>query len=130
MTNDMRSTRRLFLASGAAASVFGALSVASARSTDDMLADLWERLKVEHALRDSFAGPRELEVDFTRRHTNMWALRKEIEAMRPTSVTGIKVKISAAQQALDDDPDLDRDGPGSYASLSQSIMRDVLALAA
>jgi DNA-directed RNA polymerase subunit L len=59
-------------------------------------------------------------------YTAHWGLREKIEALPATTDAGRRVKARAIETALHFDPKIECDMPGSFATLSQSLCRDLL----
>lgn len=133
---DDDQSRRRFLAAGSAVAVFASLRSAIARAEaqggEPELFRLVRELEKSHVEGFSF-DPLSPSYDGAADDVNYhlhWNLRERIDALPARSIKELKVKARAAEFALARDPDHECDGPGSFAGISQSIIRDLMALTA
>jgi len=129
------TSRRLFLRSGSAVAVFGALATAAAGEVEPEIFRLGRELEKAHIadcsypLSDPFGPAYDADADEVNYRLH-WSLRERIEDLPARSIKELKIKARAAEFALSKDTDATNIGAGSFVNLSQSIMRDLMALAA
>jgi hypothetical protein len=94
---------------------------------DAGLIKLGADLEDVHRQRLEIEGTPAEEADDGRLYDAHRTLRETIDAVPAKTEAGRRVKARAVKMALHFDPDHDREGSGSFLSLSQSLCRDLLA---
>lgn len=130
--NAQNPSRRLILAATSAAGVCGALSLASAGEAQPEIILLMRELEQTHIERLSFdpLDPAYDEVADNANYQRHWLLRERIDDLPARAIEDLKAKARAAELALERDPDAECRGAGSFVGLSQSTIRDLIALSA